>query len=347
MARTVFLNRETLVFFRRSRGWSQQDLANHADVEVRTVRYSEAGRPVFETTRHRLARALGVEPLLLTNALAGDPLNPRAFTAAVRKVLPAIERAEIDADFSRAVELLDTLLRDLPADDAGSPALRERREINERLGAIVRRAYRGGPDADIAFFAAEGRLAYASKEHVHQRRLEHPTVILLVVSQGKLCATYVRSVHQTCSGRRDFFGGHLRRADRSPRAAALREANEELQLYAGAARIPLSLASITQVGEVGEFPCYESENPERSTVFLVTLPSHPALTIRASDEDATGRRLVDIPVVRFDPFITLLRQYKAEPASFADGASRVFDHYAHTPGIQKALKRHGLVTCEA
>src|SRR4051794_19538230 len=115
MARTVFLNRETLVLFRRSRGWSQQELGNHAGVEVRTVRFAEAGRPVFEATRDRLARALGVEHLLLTNALAGDPLNSRAFPTAVRKTLPAIERAEIEADFAGAAELLDALVRDLPA----------------------------------------------------------------------------------------------------------------------------------------------------------------------------------------------------------------------------------------
>jgi RNA polymerase sigma-70 factor (ECF subfamily) len=47
---------------RTEKGWSQEELANHAKVSKKTVENIEAGRPTYAGTLAKVARALGVEP---------------------------------------------------------------------------------------------------------------------------------------------------------------------------------------------------------------------------------------------------------------------------------------------
>ncbi len=68
----VVLNGDMIRFHRLQRGWSQVDLAAHADITERTVRAAESGRRVAHRTLFAIASVLEVPGAVLVAERSGD-----------------------------------------------------------------------------------------------------------------------------------------------------------------------------------------------------------------------------------------------------------------------------------
>lgn len=338
MSRTVFANRDAVAWCRHMRGMTQEDLAAKAELDVRIIRKAEAGDSLFRNTLAAIATALGVDAEFLSSSLASAPIAARSFPKALRTLVKDIHAAEIAGDFAHACRLLKSAVELGDACSASQrEALGQRLKTNQELGKAQQEAYKGTTEPLIWYWNDSGVVKYASKSEVHAKGWRHPTVILLFRTANGRCAWYSRSESQQCGSQRDFFGGHFLRADTSSYSAAVREANEEFCLYAGKVRIPVNGGWFARVGREFEFEWESPGNRECSTVFVVTLPSHPALSAVAVDEDATGGRIVSIPMIRYDRLDTLLEAYDKQPSMFADGAARVLRRYREDQRIASAI----------
>ena len=123
---------EKIVRLRRSRGWSQEELARHAHVADRTVERAEGGRPIYIRTICEIAAALRIAPseLMIAAETRGLPIEKPPFVF--------ISYSHVDAGFadgfSRRLEEADIpYFRDVKAIGWGE-------DISERVHQALEQA---------------------------------------------------------------------------------------------------------------------------------------------------------------------------------------------------------------
>lgn len=89
-------------------GYSQEDLADAADVSLKTIGRLEAGNRVSSTTLGKVELALGWVPGSLRTILAGGEPTP----------IPKPEPIPIDPDLQRAKEAYEVWIRKYPQAEA-------------------------------------------------------------------------------------------------------------------------------------------------------------------------------------------------------------------------------------
>ena len=198
------------------------------------------------------------------------------------------------------------------------------------MGEKLRVKYRGqhGPTLVKVFDESNTFQYNATKTKIHSELgLIHHTALILVREGSGRVIFYCRQPQQTYAGKFDFFGGHTADIDDSPMETARREANEELHLSLNDSRLRISDEWIHQIGEDHQFVSHAPRDRERSTLFVVTLPTHPALKLRLSDEAADGIQLLKIPEYKTASFQFLVSEYTSGRKEFASGAERVLISY--------------------
>ena len=214
-----------------------------------------------------------------------------------------------------------------------------RRRVNQALGEQLRVEYRGkaGPALIKVFDESNTFLRTATKLEVHQNGLLHHSALLLVRLGDKGVMYYRRRPQQTYAGKFDFLGGHTADIDQCPLDTARREANEELHLSLNGRRLNIADEWIHQIGESHRFVSYAPQDRERSTLFVVVLPSHPALAVRLTDEAADGIQILRVPKYETATFGCLLDEYLRRKKEFASGAERIFITYDRDPDIKRQI----------
>ena len=172
---------------------------------------------------------------------------------------------------------------------------------------------------------------------VHRDGLRHRTVII-IVGVGNEIITFTRGPQALFAGWIDSWGGHLLPGE-SAKAAAIREANEELDLHFGVYGIRID-AWLDPIGREGQFSVDEVTNDngvkihnvENSTLFTLKLPNHPALEIRPKDDDKTGSTTVAIdgPLKKWT-WSEIIDVYLNNPKRISDGLGRVLAEMVRNP----------------
>ncbi len=220
-------------------------------------------------------------------------------------------------------------------------ALVAQRSVNEALGEQLRIRYRGqpGPTLVKVFDEANTFQRTATKLEVHREGLLHHSALLVARAANGEVVYYQRRPEQTYPGAYDFLGGHTADIDDSPLETARREANEELNLLLNGTRLLIPDAWIHQIGPDHRFECFSPQDRERSTLFVVTLPQHPALTIYLTDEAADGIQLLNVKTFCTAKFPDLVEEFLRGKKEFASGAERVFIAYEQDPAIREEIDR--------
>lgn len=177
---------------------------------------------------------------------------------------------------------------------------------------------------------------FAERRWAHNAGLCHLTTLLIPVccdDPQRKVAVQTRLPQATFAGYRDFFGGHIS-LDKEfwpfviggqfslksiVWSAAIREANEELRMTnAKCHPVIVSRRHLRLVGQIGDFAWSGPTNVERSTLFLVKIPSR--CSIHPMD-DPKGR-FVPVPTA-FHLLDDVLAHYTSGTWQFADGAERI------------------------
>ena len=372
--RSEIPNRTALYDYRQVLRMSKETLATKCGVSRKTIDRFESGDRIDREMLERLARGTGMPVDQLINPFAFDwhelefdvqlirrHPNRRVIGTAVKRsdqfIADAI-RAELEADFSQASELYISAKRVLaevtdPPDALADHirTIESKVQQNQSFASFERREA-GSPEQVtlIPCFRENGQKDFLPKDIVHQKGYAHSTVILLPRSPTGCVGIYERHPLQTYAGRFDAFGGHVRKDEDGDAAGfltAVREGNEELIWTVAGLRLQLTKSDFKPIGEPGQFAWpidgldlgYDDtfKNVEKSSVFVVELTGHPAMAVTVRDEDASGRRIVKIPSIRWERWPDLVERFHAKRSDFADGLARVLHAYGTTPQVTQDI----------
>lgn len=340
-------------------GLSQEQLASDVDISDRQMRRIESGAQPRPETARRIAKALGVSLGALITRRGRLPAaavpHDIAFPNGAKELANAAVQHESDGDLELAEVSYERLLQTL---DPGHPAARwamERRQLNRDLRLLRRETNKGisGPTMVPVLDVVDGKVTVVgecTKEEAHRPGSSklHATSICLYRWPNGDVVYYQRQPWQSFPGLLDFFGGHMETRDETPLGNCIREANEEVQLFVFDDRIGIDPSWIRQVG-----PAYLLEwpidgapsrlltsqpnfvNRERSTLFVIRMPLHGGIEIRAGDDDVTGKDYRSIPLdcIRHAP----LAELSARKDECADGAYRVLHKYSESPELASLI----------
>ena len=272
----------------------------------------------------------------------GDSMNE--YPLEVQGLLQRARRSEAEGEVWQAARRFGKAAVMLEAAGSASEgqieSLRLRESMNETLAAQLRLEYRGqpGPTLVKVFDDNNEFLRSATKLEVHRDGLLHHTALLIARAGNGEAILYRRRPEQTYPGRYDFLGGHTADIDATPFDTALREANEELHLVLNGTRLRIPDAWLHQVGPDHYFECFSPQDRERSTLFVVTLPNHPALRVQLTDEAADGVELLHVSTYETARLADLAADYRSGRKEFASGAERILSAYEGDPEIRTELE---------
>ena len=193
-------------------------------------------------------------------------------------------------------------------------------------------------------------VGFADRTWAGTHGLCHLHVVLVPVFPGGRVAVQTRPAGRPAAGHHDFFGGHVGLApemlgillgqpanlESIVRAAALREANEELRLVRGdGSPAMVAPGDLVMVDRLGAFLWDDRRgNVERSTLFLVPVPDGCALH---KIDLIEGRAVaVEVTALGLDD---LLAKYRTGAWSFDGGAARVLRRLTDDAAFHEHLAR--------
>ena len=271
-------------------------------------------------------------------------IDPQKYPAEVRSMLFEANRHELHGDFWNAQakfdEACETLRNSGHCGGEMLLSLVARAGFNRQLGEDFRKGFKGTAEPSlIRVFDNENQyLCSKPKQEVHDTGLLHHSALLLVCFNGHV-VFYRRQLPQNYPNKYDFLGGHTADVDTCVSDTARREANEELQLYVHGNRLQIPDYWIHQVGCEHHFVWNAPKDRERSTLFVIEVPSHPGITLHVSDEGADGRTIVCIPDYEVDSLSDILRTYTSREREFAHGAERVLIEIGRDPELRAELAK--------
>lgn len=344
---------------REARGWTQEELAARVGIAPRGIREIESDRrqPRPETRRW-IAEALRVplsELIAERDRLPGTRVPPdsSAPNAAQQLAATAVEN-ESTGNLEAAEHGFERLLQILEPDHAWIAWARERLRLNRDLRLLRRAAIKNPrPTLVPVLDIVKGKVTIAGdceKEQVHQPETAeiHATCILIYQWPNGDIVYYKRQAWQSFSDMFDLWGGHMEVGDETPLGNCLRECNEELRLYVCGDQIRIDERWVEKVGEDFslEWPIPDAParllqddfvNRERSTLWVIRLPNHHGIEIRAGDDDVAGNEYRRIPSsdIKRAPLSELVKRRN----DFADGGYRVFHKFANNRDFASLLER--------
>ena len=126
--------------------------------------------------------------------------------------------------------------------------------------------------------------------------------------------------------------------DENIRDTAFRTGREQIEIVVGVFKIPHEKPSFIRIGKQFWSRSNSESNQCRSALYLLKLPSHPALKITARNETEEGIRLLHIPIVKFCSFIDLFNEWCSHQQEFADGAVQAFQAWKQSPSFKKKFQ---------
>jgi len=335
------------------KGKHRKGLAREIKVDRKTIDNAVNGKMIDAKTALAIARALGVSSDALRPSLFSIPfLSTKGLPTNVGELIGEAHEAELIGEPWKASDLFRTaqeLLRQLKP--AARQALREinaRRRLNDEWSRRIRVAEKGTSDpTQVKLVDRCNRvIGSATKQEVHREGWLHHTVIIVLRTPDGRIACERRHKDTSYWDRLDFLGGHTLISDVGPLQTALREANEEVRLFLGRRRVPVEVDWLKQIGRAYQFTVNVSTtragepfiNRERSTLFALTVPPHPALYPEIQDEAFDGIHFVEMNLEVYS-LSTLVERFKTRPDEFADGAARILKKYNRDITVRRALDR--------
>ncbi|MCX4668980.1 helix-turn-helix domain-containing protein [Streptomyces sp. NBC_01381] len=185
--------RENVRDLRRRAGWSQEELANEANLSVGTIRKIEQGGDARVETLHMIARALGTTTSSLFATESPDPVHASAgdgpkLTELRRALMPPIGLAEVLTEPEQAAGL-PSIQRDI--DDSHSLYHADRYDsVAKKLPGILR--------------AAEAAVILSEEGEAHQRAIiTRASAFLLAGKYLTQVRRYDMAYHALSQGIRD------------------------------------------------------------------------------------------------------------------------------------------------
>ena len=192
-------------------------------------------------------------------------------------------------------------------------------------------------------------IEFLERTVVTSRNLWHFSALIVPVQENTdNILLQVRPMGKTYAGKLDIFGGYVHKNALGERLhakfdddvlaalfleAAVREANEEIQITQWGQRLHFPPDAFVRVGSVGQFVSDNDILREVSTVYFLPIPTN---AIVKTFDDIQGEPLETRS--SFWNFGDMLTLFQNAPHRFSDGIARVLRQYLSDQAIQDTIQ---------